>query len=62
MARIGAKEVISGKIPEVNYLIVTDRGLAENFAEAINILTSQGWSIEHIWATESIHFGLFKRN
>ena len=61
MSRIGAKDVLTGKIPEVNYLIVHDKGLADDFAVAINILTSQSWSIGHIWAARSFHFGLFKR-
>ena len=38
MSRIGAKDVLTGKIPEVNYLIVHDKGLADDFAVAINIL------------------------
>ncbi|MDH4215116.1 MAG: hypothetical protein OEV85_14460 [Candidatus Thorarchaeota archaeon] len=61
MSNTGAKNIIAGKIPETVYLIVHDKGLAEDFAAAINILTSQGWTIEHIWATNSFHFGLFKR-
>ncbi len=62
MVSIGAKDVIKGNIPEVNYLIVHDKGLAADFAEAINALTGQGWSIEHIWAAQSFHFALFKRS
>jgi len=61
MSRISAKDVLTGKIPEVNYLIVHDKGLADDFAVAINILTSQGWSIEQIWAAGAFHFALFKR-
>ncbi|TFH05323.1 MAG: hypothetical protein E4H14_12970 [Candidatus Thorarchaeota archaeon] len=61
MARIGAKDVISGNIPEVNYLIITDKGWADDLAEAIDILVSRGWSIEQIWGIENTHFGLFKR-
>jgi len=61
MSRIGAKDVLTGKIPEVNYLIIHDKGLADDFAVAINILTSQGWNIKHIWAAGSFHFALFKR-
>ena len=61
MARIGAKDVIKGNIPDVNYLIVTDKGMADDFAKAINSLTSLGWSVEHIWAAQTFHFALFKR-
>jgi hypothetical protein len=41
MSSTGAKNVIAGKIPETEYVIVHDKGLAEDFAVAINILTSQ---------------------
>ena len=61
MSRISTKDVISGNIPIVNYLIVHDKGLADDFAVSINILTSQDWSIEHIWAAGAFHFALFKR-
>ncbi|PNX52468.1 MAG: hypothetical protein BV458_09450 [Thermoplasmata archaeon M9B2D] len=61
MARIGAKDVIAGKIPQVNYLIAHDKGLADDLAVAINILTVQGWSIKHVWAAGSFHFALFMR-
>ncbi|MFW9804844.1 MAG: hypothetical protein ACFFFC_19465 [Candidatus Thorarchaeota archaeon] len=61
MASVGAKLIKVGKIPDVNYLIVRDKGLAEDFADAINILTSQQWNIVHIWAAGRYHFGLFKR-
>ncbi|MFW9920561.1 MAG: hypothetical protein ACFFED_13240 [Candidatus Thorarchaeota archaeon] len=61
MVSIGAKDAIKGNIPDVNYLIVHDKGLAEDFAKAINFLTGQGWSIVHIWAAQSFHFALFTR-
>ena len=62
MTRVSAKEAISGKIPSDNYIIVTDKGWADDLATAINLLTRQGWSVEHIWASGSFHFALLKRN
>lgn len=61
MSRIGAKDAISGKIPNVNYLIVQDKGLADDLAVAINILTVQGWSIVQVWSAGSFHFALFRK-
>jgi hypothetical protein len=61
LASIGAKDAISGKVPQVDNLIVHDKGLADDFAAAIEILTRQGWSVKHIWAAGSFHFALFVR-
>jgi len=61
MPRIEAKDIIAGKIPDANYIIVSDRGYADNLSEAIIMLTGSGWSLENIWSMGSYHFGLFKR-
>ena len=61
MSRIKAKDVLTGNIPEVNYLIVHDKGLADDLAAAINILTVQGWSVVQVWAAGSFHFALFRK-
>jgi hypothetical protein len=61
MPRVEAKDIIAGKIPDAIYIIVSDRGYADNLSEAIIILTSSGWNLDHIWSMGSFHFGLFKR-
>jgi hypothetical protein len=62
MSSIDVKDAISGNIPQVDYLIVRDKGWeAQKLAQAISNLTSQGWSLEWIWSIGSFHFALFKQ-
>jgi hypothetical protein len=62
MSSIDAGEVISGRIPEVDYLIVHDKKVsAQNLAVATSILTGQGWGLQFIWSSGAYHLALFKR-
>ena len=62
MSSIDVKDIISGKIPEVDYLIVHDKKWdAQDLALAISILASQGWSLQYIWSRGPYHLALYKR-